>query len=88
MNQGRSEPLKEKARRLFFQQTVQANPAAAIPEFLAHFGFRGGKTKLHRALPSWVVEHLADCFKSYWKYGGSLDEAFSLKAKERGGENA
>lgn len=84
MNQGRLEPLKEKARRRFFQQTVQDSPAAAISEFLAHFGFRGDKAKLHRALPAWVVEYLADCFRSYWKYGGSLNEAFSLKAKERG----
>ena len=84
MNQGRSELLKEKARRRFFQQTVQDNPAAAISEFLAHFGFRGGKAKLHRALPAWVVEYLADCFRPYWKYGGSLNKAFSLKAKKRG----
>ncbi len=84
MNQGRSELLKEKARRLFFQQTVQDNPAAAISEFLAHFGFQGGKAKLHRALPAWVVEYLADCFRPYWKSGGSLNKAFSLKAKKRG----
>ncbi len=84
MNQGRSEPLKEKARRLFFQQTVQDNPAAAISEFLGHFGFPGGKAKLHRALPAWVVEYRADCFRPYWKSGGSLDKAFSIKAKQRG----